>query len=42
MRKIPYANAVGCLMNAIVCTRPDLAQALSVVLKYIANLENEH
>src|ERR1044072_5592756 len=27
MSKIPYGNVVGCLMYAMVCTRPDLAQA---------------
>ena len=31
MSKIPYASAVGCLMHAMVCTRPDLAQAVSQV-----------
>ena len=24
MSKVPYASAMGCLMYAIVCTRPDL------------------
>uniref|UniRef100_A0A2N9J5Y1 CCHC-type domain-containing protein n=1 Tax=Fagus sylvatica TaxID=28930 RepID=A0A2N9J5Y1_FAGSY len=27
MSKVPYASAVGCLMYAMVCTRPDLAHA---------------
>ena len=27
MKKIPHASAVGCLMYAMVCTRPDLPQA---------------
>ena len=31
MSRVPYASAVGSLMYAIVCTRPDLAHALSVV-----------
>ncbi|RVX19433.1 Retrovirus-related Pol polyprotein from transposon TNT 1-94 [Vitis vinifera] len=30
MSKVPYASAVGCLMYAMVCTRPDLAHAISV------------
>ncbi|RVW31007.1 Retrovirus-related Pol polyprotein from transposon TNT 1-94 [Vitis vinifera] len=30
MSKVPYASAVGCLMYAMVCTRPDLAHAVSV------------
>jgi hypothetical protein len=37
MSKVPYASAVGCLMYAMVCTRPDLAQAISVVSKFMAN-----
>ncbi|KAH9650291.1 hypothetical protein KPL70_026321 [Citrus sinensis] len=31
MTKVPYANVVGCMMYAMVLTRPDLAHALSVV-----------
>ena len=27
--KVPYASAVGCFMYAMVCTRPDLAHAVS-------------
>ena len=42
MSKIPYANAMGCLMYAMVCTRPDIAQAVSVVSKYMANPRKEH
>jgi len=33
MKKIPYASAMGCLMYVMVCTMPDLTQAMSVVLK---------
>ncbi|TXG53838.1 hypothetical protein EZV62_019094 [Acer yangbiense] len=29
MSKMPYASVVGCLLYAMVCTRPDLAQTLS-------------
>uniref|UniRef100_A0A2N9I2A4 Reverse transcriptase Ty1/copia-type domain-containing protein n=1 Tax=Fagus sylvatica TaxID=28930 RepID=A0A2N9I2A4_FAGSY len=28
MTRVPYASAVGCLMYAMVCTRPDLAHAI--------------
>ena len=42
MSKIPYASAVGCLMYAMVCTRPDLAHAVSTVSKYITNPGREH
>ena len=36
MARVPYANAVGSLMYAMVCTRPDIAQAVSVVSRYMA------
>ena len=31
MAKVPYANAIGSLMYAMVCTRPDISQVVSVV-----------
>jgi hypothetical protein len=42
MSKVPYASAVGCLMYAMVCTKPDLAHAVSVVSKYMANPGKQH
>jgi hypothetical protein len=42
MSKVPYASAVGCLMYAMVCTRLDLAHAMSVVSKYMANPGKQH
>ena len=39
MSKVSYASAVGYLMYTMVCTRPNLARAMSVVSKYMANLE---
>jgi hypothetical protein len=42
MSKVPYDSAVGCQMYAIVCTRIDLAQAVSVVSKYMANPRRQH
>ena len=42
MSKVPYASAVGCLMYAMVCIRPDLAQAVSVVSKFLLNLGRSH
>ncbi|CAA7057312.1 unnamed protein product [Microthlaspi erraticum] len=42
MEQVPYASAVGCLMYAMVCTRPDLAQAVIQISKYMANLGREH
>ena len=38
MPKIPYANVVGCLINAMVCIRPNIAQAFGVLSMYMANL----
>ncbi|KAE8699949.1 hypothetical protein F3Y22_tig00110569pilonHSYRG00219 [Hibiscus syriacus] len=36
MAKVPYSNVVGCLMYAMVCTRPDLAHTVSQVCKYMS------
>ncbi|KAE8727554.1 putative ribonuclease H protein [Hibiscus syriacus] len=35
MAKVPYANTVGSLMYAMVCTRPDISQAVGVVSRYM-------
>ena len=35
MKKISYASAVGSLMYAMVCTRPDIAHAVGVVCRYM-------
>ncbi|GJV95963.1 retrotransposon protein, putative, ty1-copia subclass [Tanacetum coccineum] len=35
MSKVPYANAVGSLMYMMVCTRPNIAYAVSVVSRYL-------
>ncbi|KAE8695795.1 hypothetical protein F3Y22_tig00110684pilonHSYRG00024 [Hibiscus syriacus] len=35
MAKVPYANAVGSLMYAMVCTHPDISQAVGVVSRYM-------
>lgn len=37
MSRVPYASAVGSLMYVIVCTRPDISQAVSVVSRYMEN-----
>ena len=42
MSKVPYALAVGSLMYAMVCTRPDIAHAVGVVSRYMNNLGKEH
>ena len=42
MSKVPYASAVGCLMYAMVCTRPDLAQAVSQVCRFMSKPGKRH
>ncbi|GKV22644.1 hypothetical protein SLEP1_g32496 [Rubroshorea leprosula] len=42
MARVPYASAVGSLMYAMVCTRPDISHAVSVVSRYMANPGKGH
>ena len=35
MTHVPYASTVGSLMYAMVCTRPDLSQAVSMISRYM-------
>ena len=42
MALVPYASAVGSLMYVIICTRPDIAHAVGVVSRYMANPGKEH
>ena len=42
MSKVPYASAIGSLMYAMVCTRPDIAYAVGVASRYLANPGKEH
>src|SRR3954462_15941229 len=42
MRVIPYASAIGSIMYAISCTRPDLNLAESLVARYQSNPGKEH
>jgi len=42
MSKVPYASAVGSLMYAMVCTRPDIAHAVGVVSRYMSKPGKEH
>ncbi|GJU02589.1 zinc finger, CCHC-type containing protein [Tanacetum coccineum] len=37
MSKVLYANVVGSLMYLMVCTRPDITYAVSIVSRYLAN-----
>lgn len=42
MSRIPYASAIGSLMYAMLCTRPDIAHAVSVTSRYQSNPGEEH
>ncbi|KAK8621636.1 hypothetical protein V6N13_081069 [Hibiscus sabdariffa] len=42
MTQIPYASAIGSIMYAMICTRPDLLYALSMTSRYQANPGEGH
>ena len=42
MAKIIYANVVGCIIYAMVLTRPDISYVLNVVSRYMVSLGKEH
>ena len=42
MEKILYASAIGSIMYAMLCTRPDVAFALSVTSRFQANPSESH
>ncbi|GKD75885.1 retrovirus-related pol polyprotein from transposon TNT 1-94 [Tanacetum coccineum] len=42
MSRVPYASAVGSLMFAMICTRPDIAHAVGVVSRYMAEPGRGH
>jgi len=42
MSRIPYANAMGSLMYAMVCTRLDLDYTVSIVSRFISNIGKQH
>ena len=42
MQRVPYASAVGSLMYAMVCTRPDIAHAVGTVSRFLSNPGREH
>ncbi|KAM2645310.1 hypothetical protein EV1_018869 [Malus domestica] len=42
MSCIPYASAIGSLMYAMICTRPDIAYAVSITSRYQSNPGLEH
>ena len=42
MSRVPYASAIGSLMYAMLCTRPDIAYAVSVTSRYQADPGIQH
>ena len=42
MAKVPYASAIGSLMYAMLCTRPDIAYVVSVTSRFQSNPGLEH
>ncbi|KAM6543569.1 hypothetical protein CsatB_008016 [Cannabis sativa] len=42
MGSIQYASCAGCLMYAMVCTRPDLAYAMSIIRRFITDPGLKH
>ncbi|XP_074361194.1 secreted RxLR effector protein 161-like [Apium graveolens] len=42
MSRVPHASVVGSLIYAMVCTKPDLAQSVSVVSKFVGDPAKEH
>ena len=42
MSRVSYSSVVGSLMYAMVCSRPDLSYAMSLVSRYMANLGKEY
>jgi len=42
MIHVSYASAVGSLMYAMVCTRPNLSQAVSMISRYMHDPGKDH
>jgi len=42
MPRVPYASVMGSLMYVMVCTRPDLAYAVSTVSRFMSNPGKQH
>ena len=42
MSKVPYASAIGSLMYAMMCTRPDIAHAVGVVSRFMSRPGKQH
>ena len=42
MKVVPYGSAVGSLMYAMLCTRPDICFVVGMVSRYQSNPGQEH
>jgi hypothetical protein len=42
MRMIPYTSAIGSIIYAMICTRPDVSYALSATRRYQSNYGEAH
>jgi len=42
MTHVPYASVIGSLMYAMVCTRTDLSQTVSMISRYMHNPGRDH
>ena len=42
MRQVPYASAVGSLIYAMLCTRPDICYSVGMVNRYQSNPGPKH
>ncbi|KAI9197746.1 hypothetical protein LWI28_003619 [Acer negundo] len=42
MARVPYASAIGSLMYAMVCTRPDISHVVGVMSRYMSNPGKQH
>ena len=42
MKDVPYASAIGSIMYAMLCTRPDVCLAISLAGRYQSNLGVDH
>ena len=42
MSHVPYASAIGSLMYAMVCTRPNIAHAVGFLSRYMSKPGKEH
>ena len=42
MSKVPYTSAIGSLMYAMMCTRPDIAHAIGVVSRFMSRPGKQH